>query len=135
MGESKETDKEEIIKKLNNLQREVASLKKESLISSEDQLFFGFVITLAFFVITFSISDMASFFQSFLKLDAAYAANLSELLRNVLITFIFSSAIMRYYASIKPHKNGKAFFISFSLVRIMHLDSPDYSKCCDVIAF
>lgn len=73
----------------------------------EDQLFFGLIISLAFFVITTSITDVSAFFQAVLKVDYTTALNLAQSTKNLLIVCLLSSALLRYYASIKPHKGAR----------------------------
>jgi len=80
---------------------------KDEKVELEDQLFFGLIISLAFFVITISLTDVTTLFQAILKVDYTIASNLAQNIKNLLIVCLLSSAILRYYASTKPHKGAR----------------------------
>lgn len=115
--EKKEEDT--IAKKLEQLRSETSRLERESRIGSEDQLFFGLIVSLALFVVTLPLTDFASFIQLIGKLDYVTAMNLAQSIKNISIVCLILSAILRYYASIKPNKGARLF--SFLLL-LMALD-------------
>jgi hypothetical protein len=82
-------------------------MDKEKVIDAEDQLFFGLVLTLAFFIITLPIGDITTYFQSFIKGTEAY--NFAQQIKNGSIILLLGSALLRYYAIMKPSKTARMF--------------------------
>ena len=110
MGENKEDSKK--------IQDRLDRIEEESRISSEDQLFFGAIVAIALFVLTLSVTDIASFIQAASRIDIDTATRLSQSIKNAAIICLVLSAILRYYAAIKPSK--KARLVSLARARALY---------------
>jgi len=103
----KETQENELIKRIKNIEKKLAEIERESKVGLEDQLFFGLIVSLALFVMTLPLTDLASFFQNVIKLENTVAWNLSETIRNTTIVSLLLSILLRYYGAVKPHKGAR----------------------------
>ena len=99
--------KDELVEEVKKLRKKLSKIERESKAGLEDQLFFGFVISIAFFVITLDLNEFAFFFQSIIGLSPVDALTLSETIRNISIASLVLSSISRYYGAIKPHKGAR----------------------------
>lgn len=116
----KETQENELVKRIKNIEKKLAEIERESKVGLEDQLFFGLVVSLALFVMTLPLTDLASFFQNVIGIKNTTAWSLSETIRNATIVSLLLSILLRYYGAVKPHKGAR--LLSF-LCLIVSLDS------------
>ena len=96
---------------LGKIHRELNAIKKDSEVTQEDQLFFGLVVSIAFFVITMPLDLLAAFFQSAVKLDFVAASFAATFIKNTSIGSLVLSILLRYYGAVKPHKVARLWSI------------------------
>lgn len=104
-----EKEDNDLVKRIKNLQRKVNRIDREMKVGTEDQLFFGVVVSVTVFLITLSLSDIAAFIQSATSVDYSVALTLSTNLKNAAFSLLVLSATLRYYAALKPHKGARLF--------------------------
>jgi hypothetical protein len=92
---------------IEEIKKDLREIKRDSLASQEDQLFFGFVISITLFVIALPIDQLASSFEDFLHLGSPDTLRVSETIKNISIVCLVCSSLLRYYASVKPHKGAR----------------------------
>ncbi len=125
----KEERENELVKRIKKIEKKLAKIERESRVGLEDQLFFGLVVSVALFVVTLNVADMTYLFHNILMVDYNLAVALSESIKNISIVFLISSAILRYYGAVKPHKGARLwsflcllasfdFFLLFLLPRL-----------------
>jgi hypothetical protein len=100
-------DADEYLERLKRIERKVNKLRRESSAGLEDQLFFGVIISLVIFAVTLSISDIASFFQSFIILSNTQAETFSQTVKYTAILCLILSGLFRYYGAVRPHKGAR----------------------------
>ena len=114
---SKRTGKKtnnEILEKISEIENKVESQRKESLIGTEDQLFFGFIISLLILFVTLPINDMASFLQDVFKASPENALSNAGYIKYVGLVIFLVSSVTRYCAVVSHQDLSKRFrFASF----------------------
>ncbi len=113
-GTKKEENKpvennDEVISKLRELDHKIESIKKEKLVDSEDQLFFGVIISLFILFVTLSIGDFTPFLQSMFPLSYNDAFTLAQTVRYMGIALFLFSAFTRYYAVVGNQTTSKKY--------------------------
>lgn len=114
MTEEKKKTDDETNKKLRNLEQQLNRVKDEVLTSSEDQLFFGVLISLLILFITLPINDVVSFLQSALTISQDTAIREAESVKYFGIASFLISSLLRYSAVVSEHDVSKRLrYLSF----------------------
>jgi hypothetical protein len=100
-------EKDELIKKIDKIEEKLNKIERDSRIGLEDQLFFGLVVSLAFFLVALPFTELQSFFQTVFQFNETTALNISLGIRNIFIVSLLLSVFSRYYGAIKPHKGSR----------------------------
>jgi hypothetical protein len=100
---------DEVISKLRELEHKIDSIKKEKLVDSEDQLFFGVIISLFILFVTLSMGDFTSFLQNTFRLSYNDASTLAQSVRYLGIALFLFSALTRYYAVVGNQTASKKY--------------------------
>jgi hypothetical protein len=127
MTEEKKKTDDETNKKLKNLEQQLNRIEKEFLITSEDQLFFGVLISLLILFITLPINDVVSFLQSTLRIGPDAATRDAEVIKYFGIALFLVSSLLRYYAVVSEGDTSKrvryvsfeAFWLGLNLILLM----------------
>ena len=106
---SNNSEKEELLDKLRELENKIDSIKKNSLIDNEDQLFFGVIISLLILFITLPIGDLVLYLQSSFTLNYNDALNVAQTIRYLGIGAFLFSAFTRYYAVVGNQSNSRKY--------------------------
>ena len=110
----KEKKDDKILKKIGEIENKVESQRKESLTSTEDQLFFGFIISLLILFVTLPINDMASFLEDVFNVSQATAVSNAGYIKYVGIIIFLVSSLTRCCAVVSNQDISKRFrFASF----------------------
>lgn len=113
--ESDEVFEKNIDEKLQDIEKKLAKINKESRVSTDDQLFFGLVLSFLLFFLAVPLPDVTSFFQTTFGLSGTDASTLALGLKNSTVFFLLLSLAFRYYAALKFHKGSRLWSILFLL--------------------
>jgi len=114
--ESDEVNQESIHERLQEIEKRLAKIERESRIGTDDQLFFGLVLSFLLFFLAVPLPDIASFLVTNFGLSDAGASNVALGLKNVFVLFLLLSVAFRYYAALKLNKGFRLWSILFLLI-------------------
>jgi hypothetical protein len=107
------SEKEEILKKLEELEHKIDLLNKDKLVDAEDQLFFGVVISFFIFFITLPVNDFSTFLQNSFNATTENADYIAQTVTYFGIVLFLFSALTRYYAIVgNQHHSKKCRYLS-----------------------
>jgi len=107
-SENEETNKE-LIERIKKMERKLDKVEKSSRIGLEDQLFFGFIISLVVFLLSLPLTEVVSFFQNVTKFGLELATNTAETTRNTGLLCLFLASVARYYGAISKPRVSKRY--------------------------
>jgi len=102
-------------RKLDRIEHKVNQIERDMKASSDDQLFFGLVLSLAVLLFTTPFSYVQQFFQDFAKFTPESGASLAQTIKQAVVLSLVASTAARYYGAIvgrvRPSKTARALSI------------------------
>lgn len=111
---------EELLGKLDKIEKKLAKMERDSKVGLEDQLFFGMVLSLLLFLIALPFTEITALFQNVFLFDSITASNSSNFIRNTFVLLLLASIVLRYFGAVSPHKGARllsilCFLASFNI--------------------
>jgi hypothetical protein len=107
-SENEETNKE-LIERIKKMERKLDKFEKSSRIGLEDQLFFGFIISLVVFLLSLPLTEVVSFFQNVTRFSLDLATNTAQTTRYSGLGCLFLASVMRYYGAMSKLRVSKRY--------------------------
>jgi hypothetical protein len=107
---------ENIDERLQEIEKKLTRIERESRVGIDDQLFFGLVLSFLLFFLAVPLPDVTNFLLASFKLDPGAASNVALGLKNAFVVFLLLSVVFRYYAAVKLAKGHRLWSILFLFI-------------------
>jgi len=114
--ESDEVNHENIDERLQEIEKKLTRIEKESRVGLDDQLFYGLVLSFLLFFLAIPLPDVTNFLLASFPFDPPTASNVALGLKNAFVVLLLLSVVFRYYAAVKLGKGHRLWSILFLFV-------------------
>jgi len=105
---------------LERIEERLRRIERDIKASSEDQIFFALVFSLAVLLVTLPFGDLKQFFQDFSKLTPENSASIAQAIKSGSVVCLVASSAVRYYGIIvgrvRPSKTARALSLEFLML-------------------